>query len=260
MKKTILLLALLSVIVILTSCTTAEEVVVTKYFMAMQGNDKDTMSTMALEPRDLEFTSYELLSIDEPTKIELELPGLIKKTAELETKKKAQVNIAMDKKFDLEDKEDELEDTRRVSKRAQLKKEIETLKEESGLEMQKVLGLQMEINTTKKKIDNEKALITLSTGMRENLEMFSGETQTTKATVKVTLQNGDVKDYLFLLRRDILTLEDKESKGRVIIIKLMSDEEYKKAQDEEKNPPVPEVTTEEVDEKAPATEEEKKDG
>ena len=61
MKKVILLLAVLGLIVVMSSCQKAEEVTVSKYFGAMQANDKATMGTMAYEPRDVEFKDFEIL-------------------------------------------------------------------------------------------------------------------------------------------------------------------------------------------------------
>lgn len=251
MRKTILLLALLSVIVFMTSCQKAEEVTVTKYLQAMAANDKTTMATMAFKPVDIEYKSYEVLSIEEPVTGELQLPILAKKLADTDQKRREQVIRVMDMTTELEDAEYELEETRRSSKRAELQKKIDELKPVVDEETQKVKSLQLEINQTKKAIEEEKALITLSTGMRENLEMFAGETQYTKVTVKLVPETGEAKDYIFLLRRDKLTLEDKVQEGRLIIVKMMTVEDFEKAEQEK----AVEATTEEVTEEQPATEE-----
>ncbi|MCX6579912.1 MAG: hypothetical protein NT166_06970 [Candidatus Aminicenantes bacterium] len=248
MRKSILLLAVLSLMVVMSSCQKSEEVTVTKYFEAMQHNDRDTMSAMALEPKDIEYKSYEILSIDAPVTKELELPVLLKKLADTEKGKKEQVTKAMDKAEGLQDAQDELDETRGGGKKAELQNKIATLKAESDAETQKVRIMQLDINRLKKAIDREKALITLSTAMRDNLEMFSGETASIKVTAKVTLQNNEVKNYIFLLRKDTLILEGKKQLGRLVIIKLMTAEEYEKSlkqKDEEEKIPV--VTAKEVE-------------
>jgi hypothetical protein len=77
--------------------------------------------------------------------------------------------------------------------------------------------------------------------------MFSGETAFIKVTTKVTLMNNEVKNYIFLLRKDTLKLEGKQQLGRLVIIKLMTADEYEKSlkqKDEEENTPA--VTTKEV--------------
>jgi ABC-type lipoprotein release transport system permease subunit len=251
MRKTILLLALLSVIVFMTSCQKAEEVTVTKYLQAMAHNDKTTMATMAFKPVDIEYKSYEVLSIEEPVVGELQLPVLTKNLADTDKKRKEQVMRVMDMSTEMDDAEYELEETRRRSKRAELQKKIDELKEVVEEETQKVKSLQLEINKTKKAIEEEKALIILSTGMRENLEMFTGETLHTKVTVKITPETGEPKDYIFWLRKDILKLEGREQEGRLIVEKLMTAEDFDKTEQEK----AAEATTEEVTEPEPATEE-----
>lgn len=239
MKKSILLLAVLSLMVVLSSCQKAEEVTVTKYFQAMMHNDRDTMAAMAYEPKDIEYKSYEILSIDTPVTKELELPVLLKKLADLEKGKKDQVTKAIDKAEALQDAQDQLEETR-GGRKAELQNQITKLQAEADAETQKVRIMQLDINKTKKAIEREKALITLSTAMRDNLEMFSGESTIIKVTTKVTLSNNEVKNYIFLLRKDTLKLEGKQQLGRLVIVKLMTPEEYDKSlkqKDEEETTP-----------------------
>lgn len=249
MRKVILLLAVLSLIVFMSSCQKREEVTVTKYFQAMQANDRDTMSSMAYEPKDIVFKSYEILSIDEPVVGELGLAGLLKKKAELEKQQRDLGNDYLDKADELAEAEYDLEETRRSSTRAQLKKKIEDLNTEVETLKESIKTLQKEINENKNAINREKDLITMNTGMRDNLEMFSGETSITKVTVKVTLENDEVNDYIFLLREDTLKLQDRQTKGRLIIVTFMTTDEY------EQSMKAPEPT-EEVTEEEPVTQQE----
>ena len=225
MRKIILLLALLSVIVFITSCQKAEEVTVEKYFQAIAHKDTDTMSTLSYVPKRVEYKAFEVLSIDEPVTKPLELPVLRKKLAEFEREKAALVAAVVEKTEEYEDLDFELEETRRSSKKAELRKKIKELKAEVEEETLKVKNSQLNIGKTKKEIDREEALIALSTGFKENLGMFTGET---------------------------LKLEDKERPGRLIIVKFMTVDEYEKALIE-KDAAV-EEETEEVSEAEPATE------
>ncbi|MCU0287732.1 MAG: hypothetical protein MUF15_15235 [Acidobacteria bacterium] len=226
MSKIILLLAVLSIMVVMNSCQKAEEVTVTKYFQAMEHNDRDTMATMANEPKRIEFKSYEITAIDQPQTKELELPALLKKAEDMEKVKKEQGAKFVEKSEALQDAQDELEDRGR---RADLVNKIETLKAEVAAETQKVKDIQLDINKLKKAIEREKALITLSTAMSENLEMFSGESIYTKVTTRVTLPNSSVKTYVFLLRKDTLKLESRQQNGRWVIVRLMDEDEYQKS-------------------------------
>lgn len=257
MKKIILLLAVLGLIVVMSSCQKAEEVTVSKYFQAMQHNDKDTMATMSYEPKDVEYKAFEILSIEEPVISELALPGLLKKAADLEKGKRDQVLLAVGKDDELADAEDELDETRRRSKRAELQTKIEELQAQAEEEKQKVKTMQLEINQVNKEIEREKALIALSTSVRDNLEMFSGETHTYKVTAKVTLENDEVQNYIFLLRKDVLKLEDRQTNGRLVIVKIMSEEEMQEEMQAKEEAAASQ--TEEVTEEEPATEEKKEE-
>jgi hypothetical protein len=184
------------------------------------------MATMANEPKRIEFKSYEITAIDQPQTKELELPALLKKAEDMEKVKKEQGAKFVEKSEALQDAQDELEDRGR---RADLVNKIETLKAEVAAETQKVKDIQLDINKLKKAIEREKALITLSTAMSENLEMFSGESIYTKVTTRVTLPNSSVKTYVFLLRKDTLKLESRQQNGRWVIVRLMDEDEYQKS-------------------------------
>jgi hypothetical protein len=250
MRKVILLLAVLSLIVVMSSCQKREEVTVTKYFQAMQADDRTTMQSMAHEPKDIVFKSYEILSIDEPAIAELGLAGLLKKKADLEKQQRDLGSDYLDKADELAEAEDDLEETRRSSTRAKLRKQIGELTTEVDTLKESIKTLQKEITENKNAINREKDLITLNTGMKDNLEMFSGETNLTKLPVKVTLENDEVNDCIFLLREDTLKLQDRQTKGRLIIVTLMTADEY-----EQKMKAKEEAEVEEVTEEEPATEE-----
>jgi peptidoglycan hydrolase CwlO-like protein len=209
------------------------------------------MATMAFKPVDIEYKSYEVLSIEEPVTSELQLPVLTKKLTDTDKKRRDQVMRVMDLTTEMDDAEYELEETRRRSKRAELQKKIDELKVVVDEETLKVKSMQLEINKTKKAIEEEKALVSLSTGIRENLEMFAGETMYTKVTVKITMESGEANDYIFLLRKDKLTLEERVQEGRLIVVKLMTVEDFEKAEQEK----AAEAATEEVTEPEPAAEE-----
>jgi hypothetical protein len=254
MKKIILLLALFSVIFTLTSCQKAEEITVTKYFQAMQTNDKDTMAAMAVEPKDIEFKSFKITVDEEPTITDLALPKLQEKKTDLTKARKDQVNAALDKRDEVDELEFELEETRRRTKKQELQKRIKELQVELEEEEKKVRDIQAKINKLNQMIKLEKNMVTMSTSISQNYDLYTGETHHMKALVDVTLTNGEAKKYVFLLRKDMLKLEDRANPpGRLIITKIETEEDYQKMlqqkEEEEK------TQTEEVTEEQPATEE-----
>jgi len=253
MKKIILLSALFGVIFTLTSCQKAEEITVTKYFQAMQTNDKDTMAAMAVEPKDIEFKSYKLTVAGEPTLEPLALPKLQKELADLKKAKQAQVNVALDKRDEVDEMQFEAEETRRRTKKSELDQKIKDLQAELEAEEQKVKDIQAHINQLNQMIKQEKSMITMSTGVNQNFELYAGETQWAKAFADVTLTNNEVKKYVFLLRKDMLKLGDNPiPPGRLIITKIETEEDFQKIMQEKDE--AGKTQAEEVTEEQPATE------
>jgi len=248
MKKYLLVIALISLILVMTSCKKQEEVTISKYFQAMLHGEKgdiNTMSAMALEPVYIQYESYKIISVSEPVVQEYQLPLLISKLENLTKERKNQVKTALDKKYELEDLEDELDETRRASKKRELKKKIGDMEVIVKEEEQKVRDLQFKINALKNEIDSEKNLTKISSGLVKNPETYKGETRTSKADVKVTLKNGSEKDYVFVLKKYDLKINEDASilKSRFVIIKIQSTEEFNKVEQGEKEKA---VVTEEV--------------
>jgi predicted RNase H-like nuclease (RuvC/YqgF family) len=254
MKKIILLLALFSVIFTLTSCQKAEEITVTKYFQSMQANDKDTMAAMAVEPKDIEFKSFKLTVAQEPTISSLVLPQLQKQKTDLTKARRDQVNVALDKRDEVDELQFELEETRRRTKKIELEKRIEELQAELEVEEQKVKDIQAQLNQLTQMIKLEKSMVTMSTGINQNFELYTGETHNMKVMADVTLTNNETKKYVFLLRKDILKLEDRAlPPGRLIITKIETEEDFQKLMQEKEE--AEKTQTEEVTEEQPVTEE-----
>jgi predicted RNase H-like nuclease (RuvC/YqgF family) len=254
MKKIILLLALFSVIFTLTSCQKAEEITVTKYFQSMQANDKDTMAAMAVEPKDIEFKSFKLTVAGEPTISPQALPNLQKQKTDLTKARREQVNVALDKRDEVDELQFELEETRRRTKKQELEKRIKELETELEAEEQKVKDIQAQINQITQMIKLEKSMITMSTGINQKFELYSGETHSMKVLADVTLTNNDTKKYVFVLRKDILKLEDRAlPPGRLIITKIETEEDFEKMMQEKDE--AGKTQTEEVTEEQPVTEE-----
>jgi predicted RNase H-like nuclease (RuvC/YqgF family) len=236
------------VIVILTSCQKAEEITLTKYFQSMQTNDKDTMAAMAVEPKDIEFKSFKITSIEEPRVEGLALPILQKKKADLSKERKDQVNTALDKRDELDELQFEMEETRRRTKKVELEKRIEELKGKLEEEEKKVRDLQGQINKVNQMIKRDKSMITMSTGVNQNYELYTGNTHHFKVLIDITLTNGETKKYVFILRKDMLALEENPiPAGRLIITKIETEEDYQKMmqQNEEEEATQTEEVTEE---------------
>jgi hypothetical protein len=264
MKKSILVLALFSLIVGLTSCQKAEEITVTKYFQAMQHNDKDTMAAMAVEPIAMSFKSFKITSMDEPVIKELELPAFEKKLKELEAQKKEQLTRVLDAADNVEELKYELEETRRRTRKNELEKQIEEAESVAQAEKGMYITLNQQVARMKKKIEAEKNMITSSAGIDSDFGLYTGETHFHKVTVNVVMEDSEPRDYVFLLRKSILKLGDRAMPaGRMIITKIATVEDYEKEMKEEAEKekqeqqaaPTEEVTETETAEDTTTTEE-----
>lgn len=266
MKKSILLVAVFGFILLFTSCSKAPEVTVSKYFEAMKHQDKDTLASMALDPKSVTFKSFEIISFTEEKMVPFALPELKTKMETLNKQKNEQVTVAMDAAELVDDLKFQLEETRRREKKVELEQQIKDSEAKAELEKQKVLQLQVSINNTKDEIDKEENLAKMSTGITQNLEMYTGETYTQEVEVKVTMDNDEVKTYIFFLRKNVLKMQEANPRtGRLVITKIATTEEIEqeKNQTEEITPaptePQPQPTTTEEN-KEEATSETEKEG
>jgi hypothetical protein len=226
MKKVLLLAALMSLILITTSCQKPEEITISKYFQAMKAQDRDTMAAMAAEPVALEFKSWELVSSEAPVTEDIMLPKLIQELADAKKKKDDQILLVKDKKDMLDQMRTKLSETRGSRQKADLQKQIVDLEQEAETETANYKRDQMNYTQMKTQVENEKKMVTLSTNIEQNQELFSGKTVNVKSIVKITSASGE-KEYVFLLRKyELLNpVTNKVFSNRFIILNIQPKEE-----------------------------------
>lgn len=257
MKKIFLLMAVFGLIVVTTSCQKPEEVTLTKYFQAMGHNDNDTMASMALEPKDIEYKSYKIVSISEPEKVDYELPALIEKEREITRQMGDKARDATDKRDEMLDLQDELEITRSSRRRGQLKQEIEdaeTAFKEAESQYKDLVKARDDI---RKLIEMEKSMVNLSASIDSRPEVYKGHLEKIRMDVKVTLPDETEKDYVFLLGKYYFVVNERELPSRLVIKKIQTVEDYNAEQ--AKAAEEAQMTTEEVTEEPPV-EEQKDEG
>ena len=87
-----------------------------------------------------------------------------------------------------------------------------------------------------------------------NIAMYTGDSHTSKVEVKVTLLTKEIVDYVFILKKYVLKLEDKElPRNRYLILDIMTAEDYAKSIEVDTGEP---ENTEEVTEEPEVTEKE----
>lgn len=227
MKKLLVLVALLFLIIVTTSCQKPEEITLSKYFQAMKAKDRDTMAAMAVEPVALEFKSWELVSSEVPVSEDIMLPKMIQELTDVKKKKDDQILMVKDKKDALDQLKTKLGETRGGRQKADLQKQITDMEKEVEAETANYKRDQMNFTQMKNQVENEKKMVTLSTNIEQNQELFAGKTVTSKSLVKITTASGD-KEYVFLLRKFELVnpVTNKMFSNRYIILKIQPKEEF----------------------------------
>ncbi len=261
MKKVLLMVILMGLIIILTSCQKSEEVVLTKYFQAMQLNDKDTMSAMAANPKDIEFVSYKIVKIYEPEVKDAPLPAMTDNLEQLKKAKREQLNHVKDKIDELEEAKADLADTYSARKKRELKKKIDELQIIVDQETAKYKELVAKVSNLKKEIEYEKQLVKISTSMDKGVEYLKGKVHDVRVDVKIKTKEGEEKDYVFMLRK-YLYMNPKTKRNlphRYVIIKIQTLKEFNdsaKSEENEVAEPVEEVKEEKTE---PQSDAEKKE-
>jgi hypothetical protein len=250
MKKLLLLVVLFGFMFVMVSCQKAPEVTVTKYFQAIKHNDKGTMSSMAVKPKFLQFKSYKISSVSEPVIGEYQLPILLQKMEEAKKQRKDLAIMASEKRDEVEALKDELSETRRASRKNELKKQIENAEVEFYAAEQEFKNLVKDMGGLKKQIEYERNLVNISTGITTNPENYIGKTEESTVRVNVVLTDESEAEYVFVLVKYAFMLNERELPSRLVILTIQTAEEFKKAsQMAPKDVPSP---TEEVSEEDPA--------
>jgi len=255
MKKALSLIAVCALIMVLTYCGSPSEGLVAKYFQVMQMLDKDSMTSMALNPVEIEFKDYEIVSSTEPYESELLLPKYLQQLEQIQEQKKEIMQRANELEGEIIDMEYDIEDTRSTSRKRQLREEMEEKQEQLDaikFEFTKVLQREYEVEQL---IEREETLVKKSTSLTENLADYTGVIKRSEVFVDVTLPTDKHNQYVFILSAyEVQKGEGEVVPNRMIIENIMTKADYEEMinQQQEEEPQVP---TEEVLEEDPQQEE-----
>ncbi len=224
-KRTLIVLGVFVAFFVVQGCTSApEKTLLKKYFNAVQMNDNDTLSSMALEPLQPELGSWSILNIG-PEKIEpASLPDLNK--AEIEAKKlqDAQIGPTIDADTAVKDAQFEMDTTRSAGAKATLKKRVEELQAKYDIENGKMQELKKAYNTAKTAAAAEEEMTMFSLGQRElaTVRELTGSVHSKDVEIQITNRAGAAKKYKLLLKQYALKDEANNIRhnGRWVIIKF----------------------------------------
>ena len=200
-----------------------EEGLLKRYFHAVSLNDLTTMSTMALEPVDLEVKSWEITSVSEEEIKPASLPELNKKELELKKKLEDHVGVTLDARDTLDEAEFELENARTRAARNAAQAKVNELQAKYDEIFEEHKELQRQYNEAKAAAAREEEITLFSLGEREllNVRDLTGDIHSKEVDVKIVSKEGEEKTYRFYLRR--YNLRDEalglDHRGRWVIVR-----------------------------------------
>jgi len=209
------------------SCSShPEQGLLKSYFSAVSLNDLTTMSTMAMEPKSLDFQSWEILSVSEESTEPFGIAELNKKELELKKSVEESVGITLDAKDELEDAKYELERARTGAARRAIQRKVDEAQTKYDEIYENHKNFQMQYNDAKADASKEEEITMFSLSGRPDdhpqLRDYTGTVHKKHVDVKITEKEGQVKNYRFYLRRYLVKDEsmNHEYRGRWIITKI----------------------------------------
>jgi hypothetical protein len=225
-KKNLYLLgAILLVVAAFTGCASQpDKAVIERYFHAIQLNDVTTMSTIAANPVDIDFKSFEIVRFGEAKVETAGLPEMTKKEADFKKKLEDHVGPTLDAKDVLDVAKEELDNARTKAAKSAAQKKVDDLQAKYDQEYELHKQLQKDYNDAKSAAGHEEEISIFSLGEKEvpNIRDLTGEVQSKEIEVKVVTKAGAEKSYLFQLR--LYNLKDevlnRMRRGRWVITEI----------------------------------------
>jgi len=218
-KKIFSYLGIVLLIFIIHSCSSSpEEALLERYFHAMSLNDLNTLSTMAIEPADFEFDSWEIVEVSEEYVEPFELSEMDKKEKELKKKVEDATAETLNARDEMDAAKFEME---RRRTRANINKFNEAEEKYNKL-YQDYKQLQKEYNELEQAAEREQEIALFSLGGDfPRIRQFQGDVHKKEVEIKV-LRNGNEANYKVYMRQYELTNPETNitHRGRWIILRF----------------------------------------
>lgn len=222
-KRALVIVGLFVAFLITQGCSSApEKTLLKKYFNAVNLNDNDTMSSMALEPFQPDMESWELLSVGEEKVAPATLPAL--NAAEVEAKKAqdAQVGPTLDADSALKDAQYERDTSRSAAGKRAAQKLVDELQVKYDAENAKMQDFKRAYNEAKAAAAAEEEMTMFSLGQRELpiVRSLTGDVHSKDVEIAIKMKDGQTKKYKLLLKQYELKDEANNLRypGRWVII------------------------------------------
>lgn len=222
-KRALVIVGVFVAFLITQGCTSApEKTLLKKYFNAVNLNDNDTMSSMALEPFQPDMESWELLSVGEEMVAPATLPDL--NAAEVAAKKAQddQIGPTLDADSALKDAQYERDTSRSAAGKRAAQKLVDELQVKYDEENAKMQDFKRAYNEAKAAAAAEEEMTMFSLGQGELpiVRSLTGEVHSKNVEIAIKMKDGQTKNYKLLLKQYELKDEANNLRypGRWVII------------------------------------------
>ena len=202
------------------SCTThPEKGLLDRYFNALSLNDLQTLSTMAIEPAEIDFKSWKIVTVSEVETEPFKLPELDQRINELKKKVDGSVDETLTARDALDEAKFELERRRTRANR----QKVDELQAKYDELYEQTKQLQKEYNQAKEQAQRaeEIALFSLG-GDYPAIRQFTGDINKKHVDISVTTAEGNEQMYRVYMRQYELTdpTTNLTHNGRWIIVRF----------------------------------------
>ena len=186
------------------ACSSPEKNVVNQYFGALRANDQGTLTSFAMVAFDQKVDDFEVVSVSPGTKTPATLPGLVKKTAELEAQQKANEKEypAWGNDLAVYPKLEKMRAAR--AKGGKMPADLQPTADKFDAYQAKDRDLKKAVSDSRAAVEREKRNVALSVGQSDDIETLTGEVLSKDVNVNLTI-GGQVKPYVMTLRKYELT-------------------------------------------------------
>ncbi|MBM3295032.1 MAG: hypothetical protein FJY82_10975 [Candidatus Aminicenantes bacterium] len=172
-----------------------------RYFNAISLNDVTTMSTMAVDPIRIDFSSWKIVSVSEEKIVPATLPDL--NATELDLKKQLEQHVGptLDAKDALDVAKDEYTGARSAAARAAAKAKMDAAQTKYDEEYKLHQDLQRRYNETKAAASKEEEItnFSLGAGQLPNIRDLKGNIHSKVLEVEVIQKDGQAKKYQIMM-------------------------------------------------------------
>jgi hypothetical protein len=224
-KKGLIIASAILMLVSLQSCKSRpEQSLLQRYFNSVSMGDLTTMSTMAVDPLQIDAASWKIVSVSEEKILPASLPDLNAKELELKKQLEQHVTPTLDAKDTLDIAKDEFTGARTGAAKASAKAKMDEAQKKYDDELKLHQDLQRQYNETKSAAAKEEeiSVFSLGAGQLPNMRELKGEVHAKDVEVDVVLKDGQAKKYKITM--EVYNLKDEAAgishRGRWVITKF----------------------------------------